>query len=176
MRKLADWLAGLVLAALAVYLPVWWMLFLGGHFAPQVSPEVIALVTCFLPADAFALATGTCGSPTSGSRTRLHAFTHGTSCPSRHRRTSPKCLTFIGFVAGVWRRQSAWTCICGFAFCGSVVYFCLFAACAIISGAFPGDLVMHLAVWPYLAAAVLIAWRLHARFPSVTPEQTPWHP
>jgi hypothetical protein len=35
--------------------------------------------------------TGTCGSPTSGSRTRLHAFTHGTSCPSRHRRTSPKC-------------------------------------------------------------------------------------
>jgi len=140
MRKLSDWLAGLVLAALAVYLPVWWMLFLGGHFAPQVSPEVIALVTCFLPADAFALA------------------------------------TFIGFVAGVWRRQSAWTCICGFAFCGSVVYFCLFAACAIISGAFPGDLVMHLAVWPYLAAAVLIAWRLHARFPSVTPEQTPWHP
>src|SRR5271166_2141027 len=31
--------------------------------------------------------TGTCGSPTSGSRTRLHAFTHGTSCPSLHRRT-----------------------------------------------------------------------------------------
>jgi hypothetical protein len=28
--------------------------------------------------------------PASGSRTRLHAFTHGTSCPSRHRRTSPK--------------------------------------------------------------------------------------
>ena len=26
----------------------------------------------------------------SRSRTRLHAFTHGTSCPSRHRRTSPK--------------------------------------------------------------------------------------
>src|SRR6202023_2621134 len=35
--------------------------------------------------------TATCGSPTSGSRTRPHAFTHGTSCPSRHRRTSPKC-------------------------------------------------------------------------------------
>jgi hypothetical protein len=33
----------------------------------------------------------TCRSPASGSRTRLHAFTHGTSCPSRHRRTSPKC-------------------------------------------------------------------------------------
>jgi putative ABC transport system substrate-binding protein len=29
--------------------------------------------------------------PASGSRTRLHAFAHGTSCPSRHRRTSPKC-------------------------------------------------------------------------------------
>jgi hypothetical protein len=27
----------------------------------------------------------------SGSRTRPHAFTHGTSCPSLHRRTSPKC-------------------------------------------------------------------------------------
>src|SRR6266404_5379846 len=27
--------------------------------------------------------------PASGSRTRLHAFAHGTSCPSRHRRTSP---------------------------------------------------------------------------------------
>jgi hypothetical protein len=25
-----------------------------------------------------------------GSRTRHHAFTHGTSCPSRHRRTRPK--------------------------------------------------------------------------------------
>ena len=25
------------------------------------------------------------------SRTELHAFTHGTSCPSRPRRTSPKC-------------------------------------------------------------------------------------
>jgi hypothetical protein len=25
--------------------------------------------------------TATCGSPTSGSRTRAHAFTHGTSCP-----------------------------------------------------------------------------------------------
>ena len=35
--------------------------------------------------------TRTGGSPTSGSRTRSHAFTHGTSCPSRHRRTSPKC-------------------------------------------------------------------------------------
>ena len=33
----------------------------------------------------------TCRFPASGSRTRLHAFTHGTSCPSRHRRTSPKC-------------------------------------------------------------------------------------
>src|SRR5258707_7837840 len=33
----------------------------------------------------------TCRSPASGSRTKLHAFTHGTSCPSRHRRTSPKC-------------------------------------------------------------------------------------
>src|SRR6266403_1393805 len=28
--------------------------------------------------------------PASGSRTRLHAFTHDTSCPSRLRRTSPK--------------------------------------------------------------------------------------
>jgi hypothetical protein len=27
----------------------------------------------------------------SGSRTKLHAFTHGTSCPSLLRRTSPKC-------------------------------------------------------------------------------------
>jgi hypothetical protein len=34
----------------------------------------------------------TCRSPASGSRTRLHAFTHDTSCPSRHRRTSPKFL------------------------------------------------------------------------------------
>src|SRR5262245_32321280 len=34
--------------------------------------------------------TRTCRSPTSGSRTRPHAFTHGTSCPSRLRRTSPK--------------------------------------------------------------------------------------
>jgi ABC transporter substrate binding protein len=30
-------------------------------------------------------------SPASGSRTRLHAFTHGPSCPSRHKRTSLKC-------------------------------------------------------------------------------------
>ena len=29
--------------------------------------------------------------PASGSRTRPHAFVHGTSCPSRLRRTSPKC-------------------------------------------------------------------------------------
>src|SRR3984957_16029534 len=29
--------------------------------------------------------------PASGSRTKLHAFTHGTSCPSLLRRTSPKC-------------------------------------------------------------------------------------
>ena len=35
--------------------------------------------------------TRTGGSPTSGSRTRPHAFAHGSSCPSRHRRTSPKC-------------------------------------------------------------------------------------
>ena len=35
--------------------------------------------------------TGTCGSPTSGSRTRPHAFTHGTSRPSAVKRTSPKC-------------------------------------------------------------------------------------
>ena len=33
----------------------------------------------------------TCGSPASGSRTRPHAFVHDTSCPSRLRRTSPKC-------------------------------------------------------------------------------------
>ena len=33
----------------------------------------------------------TCRSPASGSRTKHHAFTHGTSCPSRLRRTSPKC-------------------------------------------------------------------------------------
>ena len=33
----------------------------------------------------------TCRSPASGSRTRLHAFTHDTSCPSRLRHTSPKC-------------------------------------------------------------------------------------
>jgi hypothetical protein len=33
----------------------------------------------------------TSGSPASGSRTRSHAFTHGTSCPSRDRRTRPKC-------------------------------------------------------------------------------------
>jgi hypothetical protein len=33
----------------------------------------------------------TCRSPASGSRTRPHAFTHDTSCPSRLRRTSPKC-------------------------------------------------------------------------------------
>src|ERR1700724_57831 len=35
--------------------------------------------------------------PASGSRTKLHAFTHGTSCPSRHRRTSPKYL--FGFAS-----------------------------------------------------------------------------
>jgi len=35
--------------------------------------------------------TRTGGSPTSGSRTRPHAFAHGSSCPSRHKRTSPKC-------------------------------------------------------------------------------------
>jgi peptide/nickel transport system ATP-binding protein len=35
--------------------------------------------------------TRTCRSPASGSRTRLHAFTHGTPCASRDRRTSPKC-------------------------------------------------------------------------------------
>ena len=40
---------------------------------------------------AVAYSNRTCGSPASGSRTRTHAFTHGTSCPSRHRRTSPKC-------------------------------------------------------------------------------------
>ena len=33
----------------------------------------------------------TCRFPASGSRTRPHAFVHGTSCPSRLRRTSPKC-------------------------------------------------------------------------------------
>ena len=32
------------------------------------------------------------GSPASGSRTRPHAFAHGSSCPSRHRRTSPKSV------------------------------------------------------------------------------------
>ena len=31
------------------------------------------------------------GTTASGSRTRLHAFVHDTSCPSRLRRTSPKC-------------------------------------------------------------------------------------
>ena len=35
--------------------------------------------------------TRTCRFPASGSRTRLHAFTHGMSCPSRHKRTSRKC-------------------------------------------------------------------------------------
>src|ERR1700675_1275623 len=30
--------------------------------------------------------------PASSSRTKLHAFTHGTSCPSLLRRTSPKCV------------------------------------------------------------------------------------
>jgi hypothetical protein len=30
------------------------------------------------------------GFPALRSRTRLHAFVHGTSCPSRVRRTSPK--------------------------------------------------------------------------------------
>ena len=35
--------------------------------------------------------TATCGFPASGSRTRLHAFTHGTSRPSAVRRTSLKC-------------------------------------------------------------------------------------
>jgi hypothetical protein len=34
--------------------------------------------------------TRTCGSPASGSRTRLHAFAHGSSRPSAVRRTSPK--------------------------------------------------------------------------------------
>src|SRR6266436_8782451 len=33
----------------------------------------------------------TCGATASGSRARPHAFTHGTSCPSLLRRTSPKC-------------------------------------------------------------------------------------
>ena len=33
----------------------------------------------------------TCRFPASGSRTRPHAFVHGTSCPSRVSRTSPKC-------------------------------------------------------------------------------------
>ena len=33
----------------------------------------------------------TCRFPASGSRTRPHAFVHGTSCPRRLRRTSPKC-------------------------------------------------------------------------------------
>jgi hypothetical protein len=130
MQKFAAWVAALLLAALAVYLPVWWALFLGGHFAAQLSPEVIALVTCFLPADAFALA------------------------------------TFIGFVAGLLRRNSAWTYMCGFMFCGATIYFCLFAGCAIIAGSFPADIVMHLAVWPYLAAAVIIAGRLRHRLIS----------
>ena len=35
--------------------------------------------------------TRTCRFPASGSRTRLHAFTHGTSRPSAVRRTSLKC-------------------------------------------------------------------------------------
>src|ERR1700675_2766804 len=34
----------------------------------------------------------TCRFPASSSRTKLHAFTHGTSCPSLLRRTSPKCV------------------------------------------------------------------------------------
>ena len=34
--------------------------------------------------------TGHAAFPASGSRTRPHAFAHGTSCPSRVRRTSPK--------------------------------------------------------------------------------------
>jgi hypothetical protein len=29
--------------------------------------------------------------PASGSRTKPHAFAHGTSCPSAVKRTSPKC-------------------------------------------------------------------------------------
>src|SRR5215475_8117436 len=33
----------------------------------------------------------TCGFPASGSRTRPHAFAHGTSLPSAVKRTSPKC-------------------------------------------------------------------------------------
>src|SRR5229473_1679704 len=33
----------------------------------------------------------TCRSPASGSRTRLHAFTHDASRPSAVKRTSPKC-------------------------------------------------------------------------------------
>ena len=41
-------------------------------------------------ADFAKLTNRTCGSPASGSRTRTHAFTHGTSCPSAVRRTSPK--------------------------------------------------------------------------------------
>src|ERR1700716_2973068 len=36
-------------------------------------------------------APGRGGLPASSSRTKLHAFTHGTSCPSLLKRTSPKC-------------------------------------------------------------------------------------
>ena len=46
MRKLAAWVAGLYLAALALYLPVWWALFFGGFiYLPWGATAALAFLT-----------------------------------------------------------------------------------------------------------------------------------
>jgi hypothetical protein len=67
-----------------------------GCFRPNISVAASFVWRCLsgstvTPFPHPAHRTRTCRSPASGSRTRLHAFTHGTSCPSAVRRTSPKC-------------------------------------------------------------------------------------
>ena len=73
--KVGVWRGG-VRPGIAVPAPFVWRCLSGAAVAPFPQPPS---------------SNRTCRSPASGSRTRPHAFVHGTSCPSRLRRTSPKC-------------------------------------------------------------------------------------
>ena len=74
-RRVGVWRGG-VRPGIAVPAPFVWRCLSGAAVAPFPQPPS---------------SNRTCRSPASGSRTRPHAFVHGTSCPSRLRRTSPKC-------------------------------------------------------------------------------------
>jgi hypothetical protein len=57
-----------------------------------ILPALAAFLTVLsLQGTAHARGNSSAANDYTGSRTKAHAFTHGTSCPIRHRRTSPKC-------------------------------------------------------------------------------------